>query len=678
MTAWMVRGGDYEAEALVEGMMSVDWNIREDIGGMGEGNLRRLLQNIHPTQRKNETTKYVREILRFRDTIKLGEVVVMPLGGQEKNIAIGIASGGYEHLSKRSTHMIGRPVTWLIKDVPRMSIGEDLKKEIEQRGRTVLELKSSNAEERLRAIAGGGPPTNSWDEFVRRAKTYVDTGKLAEEENDYKLEIGTKLSHARDAVVRGSGDWASLIRDGLTNKGGSGPGNLIAWQVQDNLRKWCRDAASDALTALRVLWARSDISTSQRVHDFTELLPSSAVGGAGTRANVVSVLLMGVDVERYPPFRRTSFEEAYKQTEYDEPNRDADEANLYEHALVFLDTFIDEAAQRGLKLRHRLDAQSVIWALVGDRDPKPPTPPEPKTLKALAGDVFLAAEFLEEIVRLLEDKKQVIFQGPPGTGKTFVAQSLADYLAGDTERVDLVQFHPSYAYEDFIQGFRPKRDGQGGFDLRDGPLLRMAKLAADNHDDKHYLIIDEINRGNLAKVFGELYFLLEYRNRPMRLQYSDESFSLPPNLYIIGTMNTADRSIALVDLALRRRFHFMEFKANESPIKDVLRKWLAEWAPDMAWIASVVDRANELLNDQDAAIGPSYFMKETLDEDLARLIWEHNVMPYIAERLFGQRDRLVEFALDRLRNAKGNGLQAGHAETEDIADVGSGENDATD
>ena len=190
-----------------------------------------------------------------------------------------------------------------------------------------------------------------------------------------------------------------------------------------------------------------------------------------------------------------------------------------------------------------------------------------------------------------------------------------------------------------MQGFRPKRDGQGGFDLRDGALLRMAKLAAENPDDKHYLIIDEINRGNLAKVFGELYFLLEYRNRPMRLQYSDESFSLPPNLYIIGTMNTADRSIALVDLALRRRFHFMEFKANESPIKDVLRKWLAQWAPDMAWIAGVVDRANELLNDQDAAIGPSYFMNENLDEDLVRLIWEHNVMPYIAERLFGQRDR---------------------------------------
>ena len=191
----------------------------------------------------------------------------------------------------------------------------------------------------------------------------------------------------------------------------------------------------------------------------------------------------------------------------------------------------------------------------------------------LVDDVLrLPLEFVKEIETLLDDKKQVIFQGPPGTGKTYVAQKLAKHLAGSDERVTLVQFHPSYAYEDFVQGFRPTtlKDGQAGFELRDGPLLKVAKRAKAESYANHFLVIDEINRGNLAKVFGELYFLLEYRDEKIRLQYQgddEEDFSLPRNLYIIGTMNTADRSIALVDLALRRRFYFVEFHPDRPPIE---------------------------------------------------------------------------------------------------------------
>ncbi len=269
---------------------------------------------------------------------------------------------------------------------------------------------------------------------------------------------------------------------------------------------------------------------------------------------------------------------------------------------------------------------------------------------------MLDPDFLYRIETLLDDKRQVIFQGPPGTGKTFVARKLAARLAGSPERVRLVQFHPSYAYEDFVQGFRPKLiGGQPGFELRDGPLLDMAKRARGNPDAKHFLVIDEINRGNLSKVFGELYFLLEYRNEAMQLQYSDSEFSLPENLYIIGTMNTADRSIAMVDLALRRRFHFVEFHPGKGPVQGLLRRWLDRNAPGMEWVANVVDRVNETLGDDnsEAAIGPSYFMKPGLDDEHVRLIWEHNVRPYVEEHLYGQRDRLAEFDLKKLRDAAG-------------------------
>ena len=306
-------------------------------------------------------------------------------------------------------------------------------------------------------------------------------------------------------------------------------------------------------------------------------------------------------------------------------------------------------------------------------------PPANPNLETLAQDLYLPASFLERITTLLEEKNQIVFQGPPGTGKTYVAQALAECLAGDKKRVTLVQFHPSYAYEDFVQGFRPRKDGNG-FELRDGPLLRAAESAAVDKNSKHFLLIDEINRGNLAKVFGELYFLLEYRGSNIRLQYSDSEFSLPDNLYIIGTMNTADRSIALVDMALRRRFYFVEFHPDKPPVKGLLRRYLkGNGLAETEWVANVVDQANKQLGeDRHAAVGPSHFMKPDLNDGMVERIWEHGVLPYIEERLFGQGDdRIGDFALAKLRQVAtlgdvGNRDENGAAR----ADNESAENDA--
>ena len=378
--------------------------------------------------------------------------------------------------------------------------------------------------------------------------------------------------------------------------------------------------------------------------------------------SLVAALLMALDEKQYPPFRIRVFEAAYGATQYTQPKKNSDEADIYEHALGFLDRFIDESAQRDLELRHRLDAQSVVWAIRegrGDDDDEYPIEENDEPINvqtheidlvSLADSVFLPVRFLREIEILLKEKQQVIFQGPPGTGKTFVAQKLAACLAGDKNRVTLVQFHPSYAYEDFIEGYRPTlKDGQASFELREGPLRRAAARAKDDADatpkgvpkPKHFLIIDEINRGNIAKIFGELYFLLEYRDEPSNLQYSNRPFSLPPNLYIIGTMNTADRSIALVDLALRRRFYFVEFHPDDEPVKSVLRRWLEAKAPEMLWVANVVEKVNERMkDDRHAAIGPSYFMRDNLDGDAVKRIWMHSVLPYIEERRFWRRRSL--------------------------------------
>ncbi|MCY4108715.1 MAG: AAA family ATPase [Chloroflexi bacterium] len=496
------------------------------------------------------------------------------------------------------------------------------------------------------------PVTELWDEFVGRAKSYVGSGRLDPEEINYKLDMGQDLAFARNAVLDQTDGWQDQLKHALRSR----EGHPIDFRPLSDFNQWIADYPEEALSALEALWSTDDSTLTERIHSFSNGLPRSAVRGAtGNRANVVSVLLMGLDVEQYPPFRIGVFNEAYDSTGFGRPQDENDEAAVYEHALAFLDRFIDEADQRGLELRHPLDAQSVIWGMRGTSVVDPPPPP-PNGIEDLAADVYLTAEFLQNIELLLEEKKQVIFQGPPGTGKTYVARKLARHLAGSEDRVTLVQLHPSYAYEDFVRGIRPTlTDGVLSFEPMDGPLLEAAESARAD-EGKHYLVIDEINRGNVAKVFGELYFLLEYRDEKMRLQYqrhSGETFALPGNLYIIGTMNTADRSIALVDLALRRRFNFIEFHPDEEPVRGVLRRWLADKAPEMGWVADVVDRANEkLADDRHAAIGPSYFMKEHLDEAAVERIWKHSVLPYIEERLFGEGDRLGEFDLNSLRRAK--------------------------
>jgi 5-methylcytosine-specific restriction enzyme B len=180
--------------------------------------------------------------------------------------------------------------------------------------------------------------------------------------------------------------------------------------------------------------------------------------------------------------------------------------------------------------------------------------------------------------------------------------------------------------------------------------VRAARRAHERTLGTHVLIVDEINRGNLAKVFGELYYLLEYRGEEMHLMYSDAPFRLPPNLWIIGTMNTADQSIALLDSALRRRFFFVTFAPHQPPVEGLLRRWLEAHHGDLAWVADVVDLANRTLGDQQAAVGPSHFMTSgALTEDWVRLVWDHAVLPHIAERLFDAPERLAEFDLDRLR-----------------------------
>ncbi|MDQ8192521.1 AAA family ATPase [Roseibacillus persicicus] len=178
-------------------------------------------------------------------------------------------------------------------------------------------------------------------------------------------------------------------------------------------------------------------------------------------------------------------------------------------------------------------------------------------------DLFMSPEQFDQITRRLRQKKNIILEGPPGVGKTFVARRLAYYLMGEKNknRARMVQFHQSYSYEDFVQGFRPT--SQGGFEIRNGIFYELCQEAREDSDRDYFLIIDEINRGNLSKIFGELMMLIEHDKRGENFEIQlanssgpDATFFVPPNVHLIGTMNTADRSLSMVDYALRRRFSF--------------------------------------------------------------------------------------------------------------------------
>lgn len=287
---------------------------------------------------------------------------------------------------------------------------------------------------------------------------------------------------------------------------------------------------------------------------------------------------------------------------------------------------------------------------------------EPKEKDIRKEYCFTSNEQLEEIKEILEYKKNIILEGVPGVGKTYLAKKIAEEIVGQdkNENIFMVQFHQNYSYEDFIEGLRPSGQKNGEFEVHAGIMKKICNQIKEENkwDEKFVLIIDEINRGNISKIFGETFMLIEENKRcrkdeekyTMELPYSQEKFSVPENLYIIGTMNSIDRSIALFDFALRRRFAMYEIEPcfNDDRVQSEINNYLKEVNSkrlDNIW--NKIKKLNQKLEQEDAngiKIGHSYLCglnnyPNERKEKVIDMTIKYEILPQIKEYFIGNEQR---------------------------------------
>lgn len=280
----------------------------------------------------------------------------------------------------------------------------------------------------------------------------------------------------------------------------------------------------------------------------------------------------------------------------------------------------------------------------------PTTPTETYTRENFLKEVYMSGEDFDTLQRLVRMKKNVILQGAPGVGKTFCARRLAWAMMGekDESRVALIQFHQNYSYEDFVMGYKPSGSS---FELQKGLFYKFCTTAANHPNREYFFIIDEINRGNLSKIFGELLMLIEkdYRGEKLTLAYKDEKFAVPANLYLIGMMNTADRSLALIDYALRRRFSFFEMHPGFD--SEGFKAYLTE--KNNTHLNKLTERLKEL-NCQIAAddslgrgfeIGHSYLCTTgTVNDEWLKSVVAYDIIPMLQEYWFDNRQEVKKWS----------------------------------
>ena len=497
-----------------------------------------------------------------------------------------------------------------------------------------------------------------WDACLAAVNEQYET---IDQEEKYKFDLAAALAKARTALLHDEPDWPDLATAAVRHK----HNNLIHWMNQEKVVGCIASHPNEMRDALREMWSEDDRTPGDRIRAFDDRLSESMLdippSAVGSRLAIASYFMMGLDAQRYPPYQTKRFQSTYKQLDY--PQSSAEDAGgRYEHALGFLDRMLEEARRRDMdKPATRMDAQSVVfWQLHNEQPngkvkPEPPTPqvepaPNPHPLNT-------------------------ILYGPPGTGKTWHTVTRAVAIVENRnvdevelenrntvksrfdkhqrgKRIEMVTFHQNTTYEDFVEGIRPvltsseqdskktspERSDPGDirYEMSRGVFRRIAERAEKDRNRPYVLVIDEINRGNIARIFGELITLVEDSKRigkpdeaRVTLPGSKTDFGVPSNLYLLGTMNTADRSIALLDTALRRRFAFIEMMPD--PSHDGVNKDIE--GVDCGKVLDAMNRRIAVLLDREHQIGHTYFLGVASVATLAKTFRRH-IMPLLQEYFY--------------------------------------------
>ena len=733
---WVVRGGRGSGDAetigynLAHGVTSIgwgaaDWEFEFIAECRSREDFRYQTGQRFPGWSEGSRNATADQIWAFAREIEQGDVVVLPK--PDARLAVGFVDGGYRtDAAAPGACQQQRDVIWLAVDVPKESVDDDILTSLKA-SRTVFRAGAPDAAARLlRSLHRGGAesPRGSLRALIDQFRASGSYRREDDHEHFAARERMEEILRSLPSLPYERRGEVDLVWQRKRGGDYGGPGNIV------QLRSSLRDSSPQEWERLRHLlsdlcWGTDDLGQrlDRAMNEVHGLGPTSAnrlvsicrpqrvipigtlrtgVGGRGAwggKLDAVELLMRFglLDAEQ----------EERAKAMLAEHEAEGDSGHLIEASNDLLFELLEPhfAIEEGFDTWGM--SRFLYWAMQrhADSDGPRPIPSHPASpqqvsrLAAAAEDLLCDVEFLDEIVDLLRDKGQVILYGPPGTGKTYFAQRLARALteeaASEAERaadgqatdddadpvgaLSLVQFHPAYSYEDFFEGFRPRVDvdGQMAYELTPGPLVRIAERAERHPGQRHVMVIDEINRANLPRVLGELLYLLEYRDQAMQTQYRPgQQFTLPRNLWFIGTMNTADRSIALIDAAMRRRFHFVPFfPRNEGArergyTQDLLRRWTEREAPEQEWVADLVDKVNAELTDamggDHLLIGPSHFMTGGLDEPSLRRIWKYNIEPLIEDQLFGRQEAIHRFRFERVWRDFG-------PKNDDDADLGDGE-----